>query len=135
MVNLAKINSGQALISLTGKTREWILALNAETHTVILNAVCDDSGDTTAPVRSLCEAFRALGANIGAWNVNVTVFNPFQTSVLHQNEVVRASLTNGRRGLLTVAKTARNVRDDCAGLSVFQVVSLSALYAATHIVN
>lgn len=99
-VDLAVVDHSQALVSFAGQTREGLLAVDAETHTIVLSAVSDRSRNTTAPVRGLSKAIRALGADVGVGNVQVAVVDLLQASVLHQNKTAGASLTDGGRGVL-----------------------------------
>jgi hypothetical protein len=114
-VNHAVVDLGQTLVTFAGQSGEGVLALDAKTHTVILNAVGDGTGDTGAPVGGLSETVGALSADVSAGDVEVTVVDLLQTTVFNEDEVVRASLTNGGTGILAVRETSGDVSHKSTG--------------------
>ena len=134
-VDHAVVDVGQALVPLAGESAESILALDAESHAVILDTIGDCTGDTAAPVGSLGESVRALSANVGGGNVEVAVVDFLQTPVLNENVAVSATLADGGASVLAVGETSGDVSNKRAGKTVFQVVSLLTLDAAAEIVD
>jgi hypothetical protein len=134
-VNHAEVDEGQALVAFAGQSRESVPALDAKTHAVVLNAVGDGTGNAGAPVGSLGESVRALGADISAGNVEVAVVDLFQATVLHKNEGVGAGVADGGGGILTVRETSGDVSYKSTGCSILEIVALSALDTTTEIID
>ncbi len=106
---------GQALVTFAGQSGEGVLALDAKTHAVILNAVGDGTGNTGAPVSGLSETIGALSADVSAGDVEVALVDLLQTTVFNEDVAVRASLTNGGTGILAVRETSGDVSNKSTG--------------------
>jgi len=134
-VDHAIVDVGQTLVTLARQSGESVLALDAKTHTIILNAVGNGTRNTRAPIRGLSESVRALSADVSAGDVKVTVVNLFQTTVLNENVAAGAGLADGGSSILAVRETSGDVSDKSTGGSILEIVALRALDASTEIID
>ena len=107
----------------------------AKAHAVVLDAVGNGSLNAGAPIPSLGESIRTLGADVGGGDVVIAVGDGFEALVLDQHILGGTALADGSGGVGTVGKTTGDMGDNCASLAVLEEVALLTVDAASSVVD